>query len=237
MAALRSRPGIESAESATCPCSGSRSIPTTGSRCGCSASRISTSRHGIACQRERQQGSRTRYHVMERDGQLISNLDIGSRARVRAGSRVLEVPISGISFDPAQAPATQDHFIYAYVDKPTYTSITGEAANQRLLLRFNDVTSKKEVQAELTISLPISRRRHPRHLGKRPQVQRTSAPVATRYAAVPARQHRPAGILMGPCWFHNSWPPSWPNRCARSAYSRPSALRGGRCCPSTWPWC
>lgn len=85
--------------------------------------------------------------LIERDGRLISNLDLGSRARVRAGSRMHEVPISGISFDPAQAPATQDHFIYAYVDKQTYSSITGEAANQRLLLRFNHVTSKNEVQA------------------------------------------------------------------------------------------
>lgn len=85
--------------------------------------------------------------LMERDGRLISNLDMGSRARVRAGQRVLEIPISGISFDPAQAPATQDHFIYAYVDKQTYTGITGEAANQRLLLRLNNVKTKKEVQA------------------------------------------------------------------------------------------
>lgn len=85
--------------------------------------------------------------LMERDGRLISNLELGSHARVRAGSRMLDVPISGISFDPAQAPATQDHFIYAYVDKPTYTNITGETANQRLLLRFNNVKSKMEVQA------------------------------------------------------------------------------------------
>lgn len=85
--------------------------------------------------------------LIERDGRLISNLDLGSRARVRAGSRVLDVPITGISFDPAQAPATQDHFIYAYVDKQTYADITGEAANQRLLLRLNNVKTKQEVQA------------------------------------------------------------------------------------------
>lgn len=85
--------------------------------------------------------------LMERDGRLISDLDIGSSARVRAGRRVLEVPITGISFDPAQAPATQDHFIYAYVDKQTYAGITGEPVNQRLLLRLHDVKTKKEVRA------------------------------------------------------------------------------------------
>jgi len=84
--------------------------------------------------------------LIERDGRLISNLDVGSRARVRAGQRVLEVPITGISFDPAQAPATQDHFIYAYVDKQTYADITGEPANQRLLLRLTKVQTKEEVQ-------------------------------------------------------------------------------------------
>jgi putative ABC transport system permease protein len=85
--------------------------------------------------------------LIERDGRLVSSLDIGSRARVRAGQRVREVPITGISFDPAQAPATQDHFIYAYVDKQTYAEITGEPVNQRLILRLNNVKTKKDVQA------------------------------------------------------------------------------------------
>ena len=40
--------------------------------------------------------------LIERDGQLISNLTVGSRARIRSASRVIEVPISGINFDPAQ---------------------------------------------------------------------------------------------------------------------------------------
>lgn len=91
--------------------------------------------------------------LMERDGRLVSNLDLGSRARVRAGQRMREVPISGISFDPAQAPATQDHFIYAYVDKPTYTDITGEPTNQRLILRLNNVRSKKDIQVALNGTL------------------------------------------------------------------------------------
>lgn len=87
--------------------------------------------------------------LMERDGRLVSNLDLGSRARVRAGQRMLELPISGISFDPAQAPATQDHFIYAYVDQQTYADISGEAANQRLILRVKKARSKQDVQAAL----------------------------------------------------------------------------------------
>lgn len=91
--------------------------------------------------------------LMERDGRLVSNLDLGSRARVRAGQRIREVPISGVGFDPAQAPATQDHFIYAYVDKQTYADITGESTNQRLILRLNNVRSKKEVEAALNGTL------------------------------------------------------------------------------------
>ena len=77
--------------------------------------------------------------LIERNGQLVSNLRVDSRARVRGGSRILEVPIAGISFDPAQAPATQDAFIYSYVDKKTYSQITGEAANQRLIFRLKNV--------------------------------------------------------------------------------------------------
>lgn len=91
--------------------------------------------------------------LMERDGRLVSDLDLESLARVRAGQRIREVPISGISFDPAQAPATQDHFIYAYVDKQTYADITGEPTNQRLILRLNNVRSKKDVQVALNRTL------------------------------------------------------------------------------------
>ncbi len=98
----------------------------------------------------REQGSRVPAPgtmLIERDGRLISDLRLGSRARVRAGNRVVEVPISGISFDPAQAPATQDHFIYAYVDKKTYSRITGEQADRRLLIRVKNAKTKKDVQA------------------------------------------------------------------------------------------
>ncbi|MBI2752105.1 MAG: ABC transporter permease [Betaproteobacteria bacterium] len=85
--------------------------------------------------------------LIERDGRLISDLDLGSRARVRVGPTLRIVPVSGITFDPAQAPATQDHFIYAYVDKTTFSEITGEPANRRLILRLRGVKTKQEVQA------------------------------------------------------------------------------------------
>lgn len=85
--------------------------------------------------------------LIERDGLNVSNLKIGSRARVRVGGKLIEVPISGISFDPAQAPATQDAFIYAYTDKQTYTQISGDAANQRLIFRLKNVNTKPQVQA------------------------------------------------------------------------------------------
>jgi len=84
--------------------------------------------------------------LIERDGLRFSDLKAGAPARVRAGGRVVEVPVSGIGFDPAQSPGTQDHLIYAYVNKKTYSQITGEAANRRLLIRFKNVKTKQEVQ-------------------------------------------------------------------------------------------
>ncbi len=85
--------------------------------------------------------------LVERNGRLVSNLTTGSVARVRVGGRLLQVPVSGISFDPAQAPSTQDAFIYAYIDKKTYTEITGEPADQRLIFRLRNVDTKPEIQA------------------------------------------------------------------------------------------
>lgn len=85
--------------------------------------------------------------IIERNGQLISNLKVGSVARVRTGSQVMNVPVSGINFDPAQAPATQDHFIYAYVDKNTFQDITGERINRRLIFRLKNAKSKQDVQS------------------------------------------------------------------------------------------
>lgn len=85
--------------------------------------------------------------LIERDGQNVSDLKLGALARVRVGGKIIDVPITGIAFDPAQAPATQDAFIYSYVDKKTYTAITGEAVNQRLIFRLANVTTKQDIQA------------------------------------------------------------------------------------------
>jgi putative ABC transport system permease protein len=85
--------------------------------------------------------------LVERDGLRFSDLKAGFPARIRAGGGIVNVPVAGISFDPAQAPGTQDHLIYAYVNQKTYSQITGEAANQRLIIRFRNVKTKQEVQA------------------------------------------------------------------------------------------
>lgn len=95
---------------------------------------------------------------IERDGKNISNLDLGAAPRVRAGSRLFNIPVSGIAFDPAQAPATQDHFIYAYVDKNTYRQIAG-TVNQRLILRLRGVSSADAVRERV---LPLLADMHTR---------------------------------------------------------------------------
>ncbi|MBI5196490.1 MAG: ABC transporter permease [Nitrospirae bacterium] len=84
--------------------------------------------------------------LVERDGLRFSDLNAGSPAHVRAGGRNVDVPVAGISFDPSQAPGTQDHLIYAYVNKKTFSEITGGAANRRLIIRFKNVKTKQEVQ-------------------------------------------------------------------------------------------
>ncbi len=85
--------------------------------------------------------------LIERNGQLVSSLRIGTLAQVRVAGKQLQVPVSGIVFDPAQAPATQDAFIYAYTDKATYSAITGEPANHRLILRLKHAADKPEIEA------------------------------------------------------------------------------------------
>lgn len=84
--------------------------------------------------------------ILERNGKLVSNLKTGAVARIRVGGKLRNIPISGINFDPAQAPSTQDAFIYAYTDKNTYTDITGEPANQRLIFRLKKADTKQEIQ-------------------------------------------------------------------------------------------
>ena len=82
--------------------------------------------------------------LIERDGLKFSDLKTGTNARIRSGGRNIDLPIAGISFDPAQAPGTQDHLIYGYVNKKTYENITGET-NQRLILRLKHVASREDV--------------------------------------------------------------------------------------------
>lgn len=83
---------------------------------------------------------------IERDGRKISNIEIGSSPKLRIGHKIINVLVSNISFDPAQAPATQDHLIYAYTDKKTFSDITGKKNNQRLIVRLNNVYSQQDVK-------------------------------------------------------------------------------------------
>ncbi len=83
---------------------------------------------------------------IERDGLHISKLQAGGEARIQSAGKIFSLPISGISYDPAQAPATQDHFIYAYSDLKTYSRITSAATHQRLIVRLRDVHSKSDVE-------------------------------------------------------------------------------------------
>ncbi|MEI6753456.1 MAG: FtsX-like permease family protein [Paludibacter sp.] len=84
--------------------------------------------------------------LMERDCKHVTSIDTGDSPRVRIGSKMTEIKVSGICFDPAQAPATQDAFIYAYTDKKSYSQITGLLSNQRLIVRLNNVHSADDVK-------------------------------------------------------------------------------------------
>jgi putative ABC transport system permease protein len=95
--------------------------------------------------------------VIERDARLISDLDAGVTAKVRSGSKNLLVPIAGVVFDPAQAPATQDHFVYAYADQATWAGMSGQESGHRLILRFHDVHSEADVRQKIAdLKLPAS---------------------------------------------------------------------------------
>lgn len=97
--------------------------------------------------------------LIERDGLRVSNLALepGRDApRIRVGGRTVVMPISGITFDASQAPATQDAFLYAYADRPTWAALTGEVSGQRLVVRLTGVRSAKDVRlaaAELVEAL------------------------------------------------------------------------------------
>ncbi len=101
-----------------------------------------------------QSGAATPPHgavLVERNCQLVSSLRTGSLARVRVGGNLLQVPVAGIVFDPAQAPATQDAFIYAYTDKASYSEISGEPVDRRLILRLKQVANKQEIEAATNV--------------------------------------------------------------------------------------
>jgi putative ABC transport system permease protein len=84
--------------------------------------------------------------LMERDGRHVSDIHIGDAPRVRIGGKTVRIPVTGICFDPAQAPSTQDAFIYAYTDKKSFSKITGLPSNERLIARLNNVHSQEEVK-------------------------------------------------------------------------------------------
>jgi putative ABC transport system permease protein len=83
--------------------------------------------------------------LVERNGLRVASFDVGASPRVRTGSQISSVPISGVTFDASQAPATQDAFIYAYADRPTWSALTGEPSGRRLLVRLLDVHSVEDV--------------------------------------------------------------------------------------------
>ena len=83
--------------------------------------------------------------LMERDGKKVSDIKLGSTPRIRFGGKNLRIPVSGICFDPGQAPATQDAFIYSYTDKQTYRQLTGLPSNHRLIIRLKNVNSAQDV--------------------------------------------------------------------------------------------
>ncbi len=84
--------------------------------------------------------------LVERNVLLISNLQIGKSSRIRVGRKESFMEVAGIVFDPAQPPATQDHFVYAYTDQQTYTDLTGLPLNHRLLVRFSEDSSQQQIE-------------------------------------------------------------------------------------------
>ena len=83
--------------------------------------------------------------VIERNNLLVSEFDIGSNARVQSRGSIVRTEISGVIFDPGQAPSTQDAIIYGYTDQANYSRISRRPAGQRLIIRFADAHSKQDV--------------------------------------------------------------------------------------------
>jgi putative ABC transport system permease protein len=83
--------------------------------------------------------------VVERDGLGVASFGPGDAPRISVGGRLGTLPISGVTFDASQAPATQDAFIYAYADRPTWAALTGSPTGRRLVVRLRDVHSVDDV--------------------------------------------------------------------------------------------
>jgi len=86
--------------------------------------------------------------VVERNNLLVSDFAIGSIARVQSRGNIFETEITGIIFDPGQAPSTQDAIIYGYTDRANYSRLSNKSAGQRLVIRFVDVETKQDVAAK-----------------------------------------------------------------------------------------
>jgi len=84
--------------------------------------------------------------LVERNGLEVSNFTPGAIVRLQSGGEVLETGIAGFVFDPGKAPSSQDQLIYAYTDQATYARLSGTPARQRLIIRFADVETIKEVR-------------------------------------------------------------------------------------------
>jgi putative ABC transport system permease protein len=84
--------------------------------------------------------------LVERDGLRVASFGLGAAPRISVDGRLGSMPISGVTFDASQAPATQDAFIYAYADRPTWAALTGAPTGRRLLVRLRDVRSADDVR-------------------------------------------------------------------------------------------
>lgn len=84
--------------------------------------------------------------LVERDGLRVASFRPGEAPRISVGGRLGTMPISGVTFDASQAPATQDAFIYAYADRQTWAALTGSATGHRLMVRLREVRSADDVQ-------------------------------------------------------------------------------------------
>lgn len=85
--------------------------------------------------------------LIERDIRKVSKLATGQSARVQSAGKTLDVTITGVVFDPGRAPSTQDAVVYGYASKEYFAKLTGTPVNQRLIVRFNNVQSIKDVEA------------------------------------------------------------------------------------------